>query len=124
MNVRSFDRTMPHDQPTIVGRSEIAKHERDSFGQVSVGDVQIKSDKLQIMLLALMAPRALYVASADEDLWSDPRGEFLSLAAASPVFALWGGPIIGADQMPALETPFVAGRMIAAGKTISFWVGS
>src|SRR6476646_671649 len=40
---------MPHDQPTIVGRSEIAKHERDSFGQVSVGDVQIKSDKLQIM---------------------------------------------------------------------------
>jgi len=65
----------------------------------------------QHMLLALMAPRALYVASADEDLWSDPRGEFLSLAAASPVFALWGDPIIGADQMPALETPFVAGRM-------------
>ena len=37
-----------------------------------------------------IAPRALYVASADEDLWADPRGEFLSLAASSPAFALWG----------------------------------
>jgi Prolyl oligopeptidase family len=64
----------------------------------------------QHMLLALAAPRALYVASADEDLWSDPRGEFLALAAASPVFALWGDPAIRADQMPALDTPFVSGR--------------
>ena len=46
----------------------------------------------QHMLLALAAPRALYVASADEDLWADPRGEFLSLAMSSPVFALWGDP--------------------------------
>jgi hypothetical protein len=64
----------------------------------------------QHMLLSLVAPRALYVASADEDLWADPRGEFLSLAASSPVFALWGDPPILADQMPALETPLVAGR--------------
>ena len=46
----------------------------------------------QHMLLSLIAPRALYVASADEDLWSDPRGEFLSLAYSSPVFALVGRP--------------------------------
>jgi hypothetical protein len=64
----------------------------------------------QHMLLALVAPRPLYVASADQDLWADPRGEFLSLAASSPVFALWGEPPIGPDAMPPLDTPFVAGR--------------
>lgn len=64
----------------------------------------------QHMLLALIAPRALYVASADEDLWADPRGEFLSLAHASPVYALFGEPAIGARDMPPLERPRVAGR--------------
>lgn len=64
----------------------------------------------QHMLLALAAPRALYVASADEDLWADPRGEFLSLAASSPVFALWGDPPIRTGDMPALDMPIVSGR--------------
>ena len=64
----------------------------------------------QHMLLSLIAPRALYVASADEDLWADPRGEFLSLAHASPVFALWGDPPIAAEAMPPLQRPLGAGR--------------
>jgi hypothetical protein len=64
----------------------------------------------QHMLLALAAPRALYVASADQDLWADPRGEFLSLAASSPVFALWGDPPIAPEAMPPIETPLVSGR--------------
>lgn len=64
----------------------------------------------QHMLIALMAPRAVYVASADEDLWSDPRGEFLSLAHASPVFSLWGDRPLVAGDMPALNQPLVAGR--------------
>jgi len=64
----------------------------------------------QHMLLSLIAPRALYVASADEDLWADPRGEFLSLAASSPVYALFGEAPIAADAMPDLETPLVVGR--------------
>jgi hypothetical protein len=64
----------------------------------------------QHMLIALMAPRLVYVASADEDLWADPRGEFLSLAHASPVFALWNDPPIRADDMPPLEQPLVVGR--------------
>lgn len=59
----------------------------------------------QHMLVALMAPRAVYVASADEDLWTDPRGEFLSLVHASPVFALWGHEPIRPDGMPPLDTP-------------------
>lgn len=43
----------------------------------------------QHQLLALMAPRAVYVASASKDLWADPRGEFMSLVNAAPVFALY-----------------------------------
>jgi hypothetical protein len=64
----------------------------------------------QHMLLALIAPRALVVASADQDLWADPRGEFLALAHSSPVFALWGEPDIGPGMMPPLDTPLIAGR--------------
>jgi dienelactone hydrolase len=64
----------------------------------------------QHMLLALIAPRALYVASADEDLWSDPRGEFLSLAYSSPAYVLWGDPPILAEEMPPLDRPLLRAR--------------
>ena len=46
----------------------------------------------------------------DEDLWADPRGEFLAQVHASPVYALFGEPEIRADQMPPLNQPHVAGR--------------
>lgn len=65
----------------------------------------------QHQLVALMAPRAVYVASAEEDLWADPRGEFLSLVHASPVFGLWGGAAIEESQMPGLEEPAHFGRL-------------
>lgn len=57
----------------------------------------------QHMLLALIAPRILHVASAAADLWADPRGEFLSCVHASPAWELLGvsGLGVGADGMPA-----------------------
>jgi hypothetical protein len=57
------------------------------------------------MLLSLMAPRGLYVASAEEDRWSDPRGEFLGAAYASPVWELFGRKGIGTMEMPKLHQP-------------------
>jgi len=56
-------------------------------------------------LLALIAPRPLYVASAQEDQWADPRGEFLSAFYATPVYQLYGKKGISTMEMPAVNTP-------------------
>jgi hypothetical protein len=59
----------------------------------------------QHMLLAMIAPRPLYVASAEGDQWSDPKGEFLGAQYASAVYALFGKKGIGRIDMPRLHQP-------------------
>jgi hypothetical protein len=56
-------------------------------------------------LIALHAPRPVYIATAERDYWGDPRGSFLAAKAAEPVYRLFGESGLGVDDMPAVETP-------------------
>ena len=58
-------------------------------------------------LLALIAPRPVYIASAQDDKWADPKGEFLSCVYASPVYEFLGGKNFPAMEMPPLNTPAI-----------------
>ena len=61
----------------------------------------------QHFLLSLIAPRPLYIASAEEDKNSDPGGEFLSAKASSVVYRLFGKKGIATDSLPPLSHPVI-----------------
>ena len=72
----------------------------------------------QHQLIALIAPRAVYVASATQDRWADPTGEFLSVLHAQPVYDLYYKKSLGVMKSPApgQSVGTITGYHLRAGK--------
>lgn len=75
----------------------------DNFTEYNENEEALPVDQHE--LLALIAPRHLYVASAEDDQWADPRGEFLSAHYATSVYDLYGKKGISDTNMPEVNSP-------------------
>ena len=85
---------------------ETVKHLNARFGYQFCANYQKYGDNVERlpvdshMLLALIAPRPLFLQTGDKDFWSDPKGEFLAAVAAGPVYRLLGKQGLETGEMP------------------------
>jgi hypothetical protein len=62
-------------------------------------------------LIALIAPRPVYIQSSVVNLWADPRVQFLAAKFASPVYQLLGVKGLAIDHMPKVNQPSMKGNI-------------
>jgi hypothetical protein len=81
------------------------------------GDLPVDSPEL----IALVAPRPVFIGCGTKDQWADPHGQFLAVVAAGPVYRLLGRKDVGATELPAPDAELIAGdigfRMHEGGHT-------
>jgi hypothetical protein len=63
------------------------------------------------MLIALSAPRPVFVTGGTADQWADPVGMFKAQVAAGPVYRLLGKKDLGVSELPPLDTPLTNGDL-------------
>jgi hypothetical protein len=63
------------------------------------------------MVIALNAPRPVFITGGTQDQWADPRGEFLAAVAAGPVYRLLGQKDLGTTEGPPLDKPLITGAL-------------
>ncbi|MEI7730986.1 MAG: acetylxylan esterase [Verrucomicrobiota bacterium] len=69
-----------------------------NFRQYATNEAALPMDQHE--LAALIAPRPLLITSATQDLWSDPKGEFLGGLGADPVYRLLGTDGLACKEWP------------------------
>lgn len=81
-----------------------------NYQKYGKGEAQLPFD--QHALISLIAPRAVFVGAAVEDEWADTNNQFLSCAAASEVWGLYGKQgFIYEDRLPEIGDVFTSGEV-------------
>ena len=71
---------------------------RSSLESISIHPENMPFDQHE--LVALIAPRAVSIHSATNDLWADPKGEYLAAYHAGAIYELYGKMPLSSRELP------------------------